>query len=159
MSEFHDVPSPAGSIAVLNRDLFFGVRIANGLRALGYIVDFVTTSAAYAERLRATPTPVLAVVDLTADPNWPVITEATERASIPILAFGPHTDVASRRAAQAAGVTRLVSNGEFHRAMPDLVARYARPIGPEEPATPNQTDPVEIGAVDSPPLHAAEGDQ
>jgi hypothetical protein len=159
MSEPHDVSSPAGSIAVLNRDLFFGVRIANGLRALGYTVDLVTMSAVYAERLRATPTPVLAVVDLTADPDWPVITEATDRASIPILAFGPHTDVASRRAAQAAGVTRLVSNGEFHRAMPDLVARYARPVGPEEPATPDQTDTVETGAADSPPIQAEEIDR
>ncbi len=41
-------------------------------------------------------------------------------------------------AAKAAGVTRLVSNGEFHRNMVGLVERYARP--PAGPRTPDSSD-------------------
>jgi hypothetical protein len=45
----------------------------------------------------------------------------------PLLGFGPHVDVDGRRAAKAAGLTRIVSNGEFHRDLVALVARYAHP--------------------------------
>ena len=47
---------------------------------------------------------------------------------VPILAFGPHKDVEGFRSAKAAGVTRVVANGEFSRSLPDLVRRYATPV-------------------------------
>ena len=45
---------------------------------------------------------------------------------MPTLAFGPHVDVEGRRAAKAAGVTRIVSNGQFHSDMAGLIERYRR---------------------------------
>ena len=122
-----DRDSAGGAIVVFNRDLFFGVRIANALRTRGHAVEILGASAAVADRLGAPPLPVLVIVDLAAGPEWDRIAPAAAAAGVPILAFGPHTDVAARRAAKAAGVARLVSNGEFHQQLIALVERYARP--------------------------------
>ena len=44
-----------------------------------------------------------------------------------VLAFGPHMDVEKMRAAKDAGVTRTISNSQFHRNMAELIERYALP--------------------------------
>ena len=95
-----------------------------------------------------TPPPVLGIVDLGAGPDWellrPHLAACPDRGGdpafpSPVLAFGPHKDVEAMRAAKAAGVTRLVSNGEFHRELAGLVARSARTRAdspsPEGPGT------------------------
>ena len=134
----HSSPGGAGSetttrargpIVVLNRDLMFGVRIGNQLRALGYDVTFARDTAEFAARLRTTdPAPSLGIIDMNAGVDWGQVSAVVENPAIecPLLAFGPHLDVEGRRAAKAAGVDRLVSNGEFHRDMVRLVGRYAR---------------------------------
>jgi hypothetical protein len=122
-------PDRAGTIVVLNRDLMFGVRIGNQLRALGYNVVFTPDTAAFREHLRDTRANVcLGILDMNAGVAWNQISDlvAELTTEIPLLAFGPHVDVNGRRAAKAAGVTRIVSNGEFHRDMVKLVDRYAR---------------------------------
>jgi CheY-like chemotaxis protein len=121
----------AGLLVVLNRDLFFGVRIGNTLRALGYSVVFVPTTAALIDRLRGPDPVALGIIDMSAGADWDRI-RALREAGIqtPLLAFGSHLDVEGRRAAKAAGVTRVVSNGDFHRDMVQLVRRYARPRPP-----------------------------
>jgi methylmalonyl-CoA mutase cobalamin-binding subunit len=115
-------------IVVLNRDLFFGVRIGNALRDAGYTVTFRPATAAFAAAVRAAEPPAaLGLIDLGADPDWAEIAQlAQEVPSTPILVFGPHKDVEGFRAAKAAGITRIVSNGDFHRDMLGLVRRYAR---------------------------------
>lgn len=127
-----------GTIVVLNVDLMFGVRIGNGLRGLGYGVVFARDGGRFAELVRGTrPAPVLGVIDMNAGIDWSVIAELAADAGVatPLLAFGPHVDVEGRRAAKAAGVDRIVSNGEFHRSMVGLVGRYALPApGGGEPA-------------------------
>ena len=118
-----------GPIVVLNRDLMFGVRIGNQLRALGYDVTFARDTADFAARLRTTdPPPVLGIIDMNTGVDWSIVSAVVADPAIacPLLAFGPHLDVEGRRAAKAAGVDRLVSNGEFHRDMIRLVGRYAR---------------------------------
>jgi hypothetical protein len=59
---------------------------------------------------------------------WDAVGEilATQPDAPPSLGFGPHTDTASRRAAKAAGLTRIVSNGQFHTDMAQLIERYRR---------------------------------
>jgi hypothetical protein len=120
---------PRGEVVVLNRDLFFGIRIVNTLRAQGFSVSLLPTTARFVERLTdSTTPPVLAMIDLGASPDWdllrPVLADPAR--STPTLAFGPHKDVTAMRTAKAAGVTRLVSNGELHRDLIGLVERYAR---------------------------------
>lgn len=123
-------PAPLGTVAVLNRDLLFGVRIGNQLRALGYAVAFARDTEGFAALVRGTePPPVLGILDMNAGVAWDLVRGLVDDPAVvtPLLAFGPHLDVAGRRAAKAAGVDRLVSNGEFHRDMVGLVRRYARP--------------------------------
>ena len=117
-----------GEIVVLNRDLFFGVKIGNVLRGLGYRVSFVQETEAFVERLRAEgPPPVLGVIDMGAGVDWEAVGTVTggKGSGTPVLVFGSHLDVEGRRAAKAAGVRRVVSNGDFHRDMVALVQRYA----------------------------------
>ena len=119
-------------VVLLNRDLFFGVRVANTLRGLGYRVTVCKETSTFSDRVRtATLAPVLGILDLTAVDDWDAIRELTSDPSVetPLLLFGAHKDVAGLRAAKAAGVDRVVSNGDFHREMVTLVRRYARPTG------------------------------
>ena len=122
-------PLDPGEIVVLNRDLFFAVRIGNTLRGLEYRVSFSPDASAFAAKIgKAESPPVLGVIDMSAGVDWKTIRSLTTRpnAATPLLVFGSHLDVEGLRAAKAAGVTRVVSNGDFHRSMIDLVRRYAR---------------------------------
>jgi hypothetical protein len=117
--------SSAPTIVVLNRDLFFGVRIGNLLKSAGYSPIFAKTTPEFLDALYSSQNlPVLGIVDLGASPDWASI-QAQPR-SIPILAFGPHKDTDALRAAKSAGVTRVVSNSEFHKNALALIERYAR---------------------------------
>lgn len=128
----HDAPpSDRGEIVVLNRDLFFGVKIGNILRAQGYRVAFVPTTDAFVERIDARKqVTVLGIIDMGTGVDWTAIATLTgaDGSGVPILVFGSHLDVDGRRAAKAAGVNRVLSNGDFHRDMVTLVDRYARQI-------------------------------
>jgi hypothetical protein len=116
------------TIFVLNRDLFFGVRIGNLLKSAGYDPRFAKTTEELEDLIRAAISPpALIIVDIGADPDWDQISSMTtvDSARIPILAFGPHKDVDAFRAAKAASVARVVANSEFHRNALALIQRYA----------------------------------
>ena len=118
-----------GRVVVLNRDLMFGMRIRGVLQALGYEASFVADAAAFAALVRSSePAPALGLIDMNGEVDWGVVRGLKDDPGInvPLLAFGPHVDVAGRRAAKTAGVDRLVSNGEFHRDPAGLIRRYAR---------------------------------
>jgi hypothetical protein len=116
---------PAPTIIVLNRDLFFGVRIGNLLKSAGYAPLFAKSTDEFVELLQSAEVPpALAIIDLGAAPDWNAI--HFEAQNTPILAFGPHKDVEALRAAKSAGVARVVSNSEFHKNALRLIERYAR---------------------------------
>jgi hypothetical protein len=117
----------AAKLLVLNRDLFFGVKIGNQLKSIGYDVVFAKESDGFAERVRDLPKPILGLIDMNAGVDWDVVLSLMggDEPGVPVLAFGSHLDVEGRRAAKAAGVTRVLSNGDFHRDMVTLVRRYA----------------------------------
>ena len=123
----------AGQIIVLNRDLMFGVRIGNTLRGLGYTVSFAADTPGFIKVVRsADPPAVLGIIDMNAGVDWTAIQGLVhdEATATPVLVFGPHLDIEGRRAAKSAGVTRLVTNGEFHRDLVGLVRRYALSMPP-----------------------------
>ena len=122
-------PEPIVAI-VLNRDLLFGSRIRSALASLGLQGRFVATPEKFvtllAEQARLV---AIGIIDMNDSVSWDVISEALSRPDlelVPTLAFGPHVDIESRRRAKAAGVTRIVSNGQFHREMAELIDRYRR---------------------------------
>ncbi len=132
--------SPAGGeasegsiVVVLNRDLMFGSRIRNALRTLGLGAVFAADTAQFADLARSSgPALVLGVIDMNGGVDWQAVRKLKDDPTVdaPLIAFGPHVDVAGRRAAKAAGIDRLLSNGEFHRDTAGLLRRYARRIPP-----------------------------
>lgn len=115
---------------VLNRDLLFGSRIRNALTALGVEALFVASTEQFVtalnERRDAT---IIGIIDMNGAVSWDVLTAALANGDCelaPTLAFGPHVDAEGRRAAKAAGVSRIVSNGQFHADMAGLIDRYRR---------------------------------
>jgi methylmalonyl-CoA mutase cobalamin-binding subunit len=122
-------PVPTLAI-VLNRDLLFGSRIRSALASLGLESRFVTTAEQFVAALSDEPGSVaIGIIDMNGAISWDVISEARSRADgghAPTLAFGPHVDIENRRAAKAAGVSRIVSNGQFHSDTAGLIERYRR---------------------------------
>jgi hypothetical protein len=115
---------------VLNRDLLFGSRIRSALARLGLESRFVATAEQFVSAMSQEPNSVaIGIIDMNGAISWDVIGEAGSRGDAglaPTLAFGPHVDIEGRRAAKAAGVTRIVSNGQFHSDMAALIERYRR---------------------------------
>jgi PleD family two-component response regulator len=128
-----DQLAPARIVAVV-RDLFFAIRIRETLAPRGYTVAVAKTNDALDEALAAGPV-ALVIVDLAFAAIEPAALIARLKgdaasAALPILAFGSHLDHAARDAAKAAGADRVVANSKLAEALPDLVARYARPAAP-----------------------------
>jgi hypothetical protein len=115
----------ATRIVALSRDLFFGMRVRTIVRQLGYELSLVNDEA---KTIEATgdPAPALALVDFNQPVDWSALAPLLE-SGVPVIAFGSHTDVEGFRAAKAAGVTRVVSNGDFSRRLPELIEQYRRP--------------------------------
>ncbi len=121
-------PATAPPVLVLNNDLFFGVTIANTLRALGYTPRTARSSGSLQEGLQSSPETALVIVDITAVDDWNALKDVLASSpDVPAIAFGSHTNVEGLRSAKRIGMTRVFSNGEFHRTMGDTISRYARP--------------------------------
>jgi hypothetical protein len=120
-------PGTAGLVAVLSRDLFFGMRIRTSLRQLGYAVAIAQDVPTLSRHLsNGDQRANLGIIDFNFPVDWDAIA-GLPAFGVPLLAFGPHKDVAGFRAAKAAGVTRTVANGEFSRSLPELARKYATP--------------------------------
>lgn len=118
-------------LIALNRDLFFGVRLRNLAKELGFDLVIAQNAEAVARALEARhQVAALVIVDMNVldrAVDWDELGAIlADYPAIPSLGFGSHTDVETRRAAKRAGLTRIVANSEFHRDAPSLIQRYAR---------------------------------
>ncbi len=114
---------------VLNRDLMFGSRIRSALGMLGLEARFVPDTDAFLAAIRADGgSAAIGILDMNGAIVWDALSEGLDGVdnAPPTLGFGPHVDVENRRAAKAAGVTRIVSNGQFHAETAALIDRYRR---------------------------------
>jgi hypothetical protein len=115
---------------VLNRDLLFGSRIRSALASVGLEARFLAKTDEFVRALSEHRDAVaIGIIDMNGPVSWEVIRETLaggDDSMPPMLAFGPHVDVESRRTAKAVGVTRIVSNGQFHGDMVGLIERYRR---------------------------------
>ena len=131
-----DAPAPEGpaqtpperlAVGYLARDLFFEVRLAEGLKRLGW----PGRPLAPAELGGALPPLRLLIVDLSApQERWQPAIEAAHAAGTPVLAFGSHMDQARWRWARAAGATRIVASSRLAGHLPELIRRLVGPAGP-----------------------------
>lgn len=118
------------SVLVLNKDLFFGVTIANTLRALGYLPESLKSVFPLALALVDRNDIALVIVDIAAVDDWDALRTALDAApAVPSIAFGSHTNVDGLRSAKRIGIDRVFSNGEFHRTMGQVIERYAHSPG------------------------------
>lgn len=136
------LPANPVKVIALNRDVFFGVRLRNLAKELGCDLALAPTASAVSEALTESAASVaLVIVDmnvLKTGVDWDVMAEIVVRhPDLPMLGFGAHTDVETRRAAKAAGLTRIVANSEFHRNAAALIQRYARVVDHDETSAPS----------------------
>lgn len=105
--------------AVVN-DLFFADRLGNALGQLGHQAKVVDLSL---DQLPPFPDGAnLLLADLEAgEPALAAIAAATAR-NVPVLAFGPHTDLDLRERALQAGATKVVAKSKLTSSFPELVA-------------------------------------
>jgi hypothetical protein len=112
------------SIVVLSRDVFFGMRIRTVLGKLGFAMVLVKTEGEFVAAMQAvTGLPVLGLLDFNQPVDWDAVRPVLA-GEVAVIAFGSHTDVEGFRQAKAAGATRVTSNGDFNRSLPDLIAKY-----------------------------------
>ena len=126
----------AGVAIVLNRDLLFGSHIRGALKSLGLEPRFVRDTEQFVAALESErDTATIGVIDMNGAVDWEILQAALARPdqTTPTLAFGPHTDAVNRRAAKAAGVSRIVSNGQFQTEMAALIDRYRKKEAPSYP--------------------------
>ena len=110
----------------LTEDMMFASRVGAQANSLNIPIETVSSVAQLDESLSCQPT--LFVVDLAAVPTDQL--EATvetvrDRApSATIIAFGPHVWEAKLQAAKQAGCDQVLSRGQFHKEMSDLLQQY-----------------------------------
>lgn len=136
-------------------DVFFSVPIENALKVLGYGARWLqhgdelgSSAVAAASRQPGEPLagpsaafvaflveqqPALVIVELnsTAIP-WPEWVAALKSSAatrrIPVLAFGPHTDLDLRTRALDVGCDAVLAKGRFVADLPGLIEKYARRV-------------------------------
>ncbi len=115
-------------VLLLVDDLFFSVQIENAARAVG--LQPVNAPGPAVARALTSGDLRLVVLDLALrEVSWADLLAQvrTARPDVPVLAYGPHVDVTSRRAAEAKGATRVVTKQQLVADLPGLLRRYAAP--------------------------------
>ncbi|CAN5765934.1 hypothetical protein BH23CHL5_BH23CHL5_04960 [soil metagenome] len=121
------------TILLLNQDVMRGIAIKNVARGMDYTLVRKPDSAAFIAELVLGPhTLSLAIIDMNSPVDWELIhhTLSITPEAPPVIGFGPHVDAEGRRSAKRAGLTRILSNGEFTKSPAEFIERYARTIDP-----------------------------
>src|SRR5579885_449593 len=113
----------ARTILLLERDLFFSVKIRDTLRHLGYETQVARSEEDFGRKLTA-GAPALAIVHTgMAGVAWERVIAQAKSAGLPTLAFGSHIDLESQQAARRAGADRVISNSKLAKDLPTIVQR------------------------------------
>jgi DNA-binding response OmpR family regulator len=116
----------ATHILVLEKDLFFSVKIRDTLRHHGIDVKIVRTLPAFEQGLTATAEdkPALVIVNIaTVGVDWEEAIRQARTHGYTVLAFGSHMDLEARAKAFQAGAQKVVANSKFTSDMPGLIQR------------------------------------
>jgi DNA-binding NtrC family response regulator len=111
------------TVLLLERDLFFSVKIRDTLRHLNYETVAARNEDDFTRKLAASA-PKLAIINIaTAGVAWEQVIAQTRAANVPVLAFGPHVDLEAQQQARKAGANRVVSNSKLAKDLPAIVGR------------------------------------
>ena len=111
------------TVLLLERDLFFSVKIRDTLRHLNYETVTARNEEDFARKLIASA-PKLAIVNIaTAGVAWEQVIAQARAADVLVLAFGPHVDLEAQQQARRAGANRVVSNSKLTKDLPAIVER------------------------------------
>jgi len=113
-------------ILVLEKDLFFSVKIRDTLRHHEIDVKIVRTLPAFEQGLTATAEdkPALVIVNIaTVGVDWEEAIRQAHTHGYTVLAFGSHMDLEARAKALQAGAQKVVANSKFTSDMPGLIQR------------------------------------
>jgi hypothetical protein len=119
-----DTTARSPRFIALSRDLFFGMRTRTVLRNMGHDLTLVKDEQGLLNASMALD-PSLVFIDFNQPVDWQILAPLFA-VEVPVVAFGSHTDIDGFRAARAAGVDRVTSNGDFSRRLPHLVEQYSR---------------------------------
>jgi DNA-binding response OmpR family regulator len=164
------MPQPALILGLVS-DLFFSAPIDNTVRALGYQVKWIDRGDALEpDDLNDDPQrtgepltgrgaafiaqvvewqPALVIVELSSRAiPWEAWIAALKSSSatrrIPVIAFGPHTDLELRARALDVGCDVVIAKSRLVTALPELIEKYARKLPGEALAADCQSDLSEL---------------
>jgi 2-dehydropantoate 2-reductase len=114
------------SIFAVVNDLFFAERLRGALHHLGHEAAVVDLSLEPLPQA-VPPGAAVAIIDLEAGEPAIAAIRLARQGAVPVLAFGPHTDLALREAALAAGADRVVAKSKLTTSLPELIATASTP--------------------------------
>ena len=138
MSETNEQPAQAGFVAegppgaafsrqpaalLLDTDLFFSVKVTDTLKHAGYTTKTFRQPEDFAAAL-VSENPALALVNTGGRGlDWRSGIAAAVAASVPVVAFGSHVDLATQQEARDLGATSVIANSKLASDLPGVVAR------------------------------------
>ncbi len=115
--------SETKKVLLLERDLFFVVKVRDTLSHLGYETQVARGAEDFARKLAA-DVPALAMVHTgLAGVDWEQVIAEAKAAQVPTLAFGSHIDLEAQQAARRAGADRVIANSKLAKDLPAIVER------------------------------------
>ena len=116
------------TVLVVGQNLFFIPRIQNAETPHGYKVLQTRTDADFRDSFQE-HTAALVLVDLEGNADeWSKVVQGLrgeKRASVKVVAFGPHSDEAGMAMARELGCDLVISKGEFSRDIVNILASAA----------------------------------
>jgi DNA-binding response OmpR family regulator len=115
--------SETKKILLLEKDLFFIVKVRDTLSHAGYETQVARSAEDFARKLAAA-TPALAIVHTgLAGVDWEQVIGQAKAAQVPTLAFGSHIDLEAQQAARRAGADRVIANSKLANNLTAIVER------------------------------------
>ena len=115
--------SETKKILLLEKDLFFIVKVRDTLGYAGYETQVARSAEDFARKLAAAM-PALAIVHTgLAGVDWEQVIRQAKAAQVPTLAFGSHIDLEAQQAARRAGADRVIANSKLANNLTAIVER------------------------------------
>ena len=115
--------SETRTVLLLERDLFFIVKVRDTLSHAGYETQVARSAEDFARKLAA-GSPALVIVHTgLVGVDWEQVIARAKAAQVPTLAFGSHVDLEAQQAARRAGADRVISNSKLAKDLPAIAER------------------------------------